>query len=251
MVEVDLKARRGGFQFEVACKFAAPWTVVFGPSGAGKSTLLRLIAGLELPEAGRICIHGQYMTDTEIRLRIPPGRRMTGLVAQQPALFPHLSVIENVAYGLAGRVDLGRQTKQQRIDAVLELVGASHLADRSPKRLSGGEAQRVALARALAPRPRLLMLDEPLSALDAGSRDQILTSLQGWLAGENIQTILVTHDAADALATEAEVALIAEGKLTALGPASEVLAIERERLLARLNCGQTRPARPVRKSKAK
>jgi molybdate transport system ATP-binding protein len=251
MVEVDLKARRGGFQFEVACKFSAPWTVVFGPSGAGKSTLLRLIAGLELPDAGRICIHGQYMTDTEIRLRIPPGRRMTGLVAQQPALFPHLSVAANVAYGLAGRIDLGRQTKLQRIAAVLELVGASHLADRSPKRLSGGEAQRVALARALAPRPRLLLLDEPLSALDAGSRDQILTSLQGRLAAENIQAILVTHDAADALATEAEVALIAEGKLTALGPASEVLAAERERLLARLNCGQTLPVRPVRKSKAK
>ena len=237
MVEVDLKANRGGFQFEVACQFAALWTVVFGPSGAGKSTLLRLIAGLELPDAGRICVHGQYMTDTEIRLRIPPGRRMTGLVAQQPALFPHFSVAANVAYGLAGRVDLGRQTKQQRIAAVLDLVGASHLAGRSPKRLSGGEAQRVALARALAPMPRLLLLDEPLSALDAGARDRILTSLQAWLAQENIQTILVTHDAADALATEAEVALLAEGKLTAIGPASEVLATERERLLARLQAG--------------
>ena len=250
MVEVDLKARRGGFQFEVACKFAAPWTVVFGPPGAGKSTLLRLIAGLETPDAGRIAIHGQYMTDTEIRLHIPAGQRMTGLVAQQPALFPHLSVAANVAYGLAGRVDLNRQTKQQRLATVLELVEATHLADRSPKRLSGGEAQRVALARALAPMPRMLLLDEPLSALDAGSRDQILTSLQNWLAAENIQTILVTHDAADALATEAEVALISEGKLTAIGPASEVLAVERERLLARLNCGQTLQASSKRQSRA-
>ena len=212
------------------------------PPGAGKSTLLRLIAGLELPDAGRICIHGQYMTDTEIGLKIPPGRRRTGLVAQQPALFPHLSVIANVAYGLAGRVDLGRQTKQQRLSAVLELVGATHLADRSPKRLSGGE---------LAPMPRLLLLDEPLSALDAGSRDQVLNSLQAWLAAENIQTILVTHDAADALATEAEVALIAEGKLNAIGPAKEVLGYERERLLARLNCGESYPAKPARKSKSK
>ena len=251
MVEVDLKARRGSFHFEVACQFAAFWTVVFGPSGAGKSTLLRLIAGLELPDSGRISIHGRYMTDTEIGLRIPPGRRMTGLVAQQPALFPHLSEAANVAYGLAGRVDLGRQTRQQRIAAVLDLVGATHLADRSPKRLSGGEAQRVALARALAPMPRLLLLDEPLSALDAGSRDQVLSSLQDWLKTESIQTILVTHDAADALATEAEVALIAEGKLAAIGPASEVLASERERLLARLNCGQSIQARAVGKSKAK
>jgi len=134
---------------------------------------------------------------------------------------------------------------------VLELVEATHLADRSPRRLSGGEAQRVALARALAPMPRLLLLDEPLSALDAGSRDQILTRLQSWLAGENIQTILVTHDAADALATEAEVALISEGKLTAIGPASQVLALERERLLARLQTGPSVPEKPTRKSKSK
>jgi ABC-type Fe3+/spermidine/putrescine transport system ATPase subunit len=250
MVEVDLKARRGGFRLEVACKFAAPWTVVFGPSGAGKTTLLRLIAGLELPDDGRISIHGQYVTDTEIRLRIPPGHRMTGLVAQQPALFPQLSVAGNVAYGLAGRVDLGRQTKLQRIAAVLDLVGATHLADRSPKALSGGEAQRVALARALAPKPRLLLLDEPLSALDAGSRDQILTSVQARLAEENIQTILVTHDAADALATEAEVALLSEGKLMDIGPAKVVLASERERLLARLNSSQPLPPSHARESES-
>ena len=234
MVEVDLKARRGSFRLEVACQFAAPWTVVFGPSGSGKSTLLRLIAGLEWPDAGRVCIHGQYVVDSEIGLKIPAGRRPTGLVAQQPALFPHLSVAANVAYGLAGRIDLGRQTKIQRIAAMLELAGASHLADRSPKALSGGEAQRVALARALAPMPRLLLLDEPLSALDASARDQVLSNLQDWLTAENVQTILVTHDAADALATEAEVALLQEGKLTAIGPAGQVLAAERERLLARL-----------------
>jgi ABC-type Fe3+/spermidine/putrescine transport system ATPase subunit len=242
MVEVELQARRGRFQFEVACKFAAPWTVVFGPSGSGKTTLLRLIAGLELPDKGRISIHGQYVTDTEIGLKTPPGRRMTGLAAQQPALFPHLSVIANVAYGLAGRADLGRKSKDERVAAMLDLVGASSLAHRTPKALSGGEAQRVALARALAPMPRLLLLDEPLSALDAGARDQILTNLQAWLDAEHIQTILVTHDAADALATEAEVALLAEGRLLALGPANEVLAAERERLLARLQ--STQPARP-------
>jgi ABC-type sulfate/molybdate transport systems ATPase subunit len=251
MVEVDLKARRGAFQFEVACQFPAPWTVVFGPSGAGKSTLLRLIAGLERPDAGRICIHGQYVTDTAIGLEIPAGRRMTGLVAQQPALFPHLSVLENIAYGLAGRIDLGRQTRRQRIASMLDLVGAAHLADRSPKALSGGEAQRVALARALAPMPRLLLLDEPLSALDAGARDQILSNLQDWLKAERIQTILVTHDAADALATEAEVALIAEGKLAAIGPASEILAAERERLLVRLQSSQSAAKKPARHSKAK
>jgi ABC-type sulfate/molybdate transport systems ATPase subunit len=251
MVELDLKAHRGSFHLEVACRFAAPWTVIFGPSGAGKSTLLRLIAGLEQPDTGRICIRGQYVTDTEIRLKIPAGRRMTGLVAQQPALFPHQSVVENIAYGLAGRIDLGRQTKLQRIAAMLDLVGATHLADRWPKTLSGGEAQRIALARSLAPMPRLLLLDEPLSALDASARDQILSNLQDWLKAESIQTILVTHDAADALATEAEVALIAEGKLTAIGPALAVLAAERERLLARLQSGQSAATKPARRSKSK
>jgi ABC-type sulfate/molybdate transport systems ATPase subunit len=237
-------------QLELACKFAASWSVVFGPSGSGKSTLLRLIAGLDTPDTGRISIHGQYVLDTEIGLTIPPGRRMTGLVAQQPALFPHLSVAANVAYGLAGRADLSRQTKQHRVAAMLALAGASHLADRSPRALSGGEAQRVALARALAPMPRLLLLDEPLSALDAGARDEILGRLQTWLTTEKIQTVLVTHDAADALATEAEVALLAEGRLAALGPASEVLAAERERLLARLQTSRAGPGQAARKSEA-
>lgn len=237
MLELALKARRGGFHLDIECKLAAPWTVVFGPSGAGKSTLLRLIAGLDRmirPDAGRIAIQGQIVTDTVTGTYLRPGKREVGLVAQQPALFPHLRVIENVAYGLT---NLNRQARAQRITTMLELVGAANLADRSPRDLSGGEAQRVALARALAPMPRLLLLDEPLSALDAEARDQVLARLQSWLGEQKIQTILVTHDAADALATQAEVAILREGKLTALGPAAGVLAAERKRLQARLNIG--------------
>jgi ABC-type Fe3+/spermidine/putrescine transport system ATPase subunit len=231
MVELQINAQRGFFDLQLECRLAAPWTVVFGPSGAGKSTLLRVIAGLDRPNYGRISIRGQYVLDTETGLDSLPGKRGVGLVAQQSALFPHLSVTANVAYGLAS---LSRAAKQQRVCAMLDLVGASHLAARSPRALSGGEAQRVSLARALAPSPHLLLLDEPLSALDAGARDQVLTRLQGWLGEQEIQTILVTHDAADALATEAEVALLLEGKLAAFGPAHEVLATERNRLLARL-----------------
>ena len=234
MVELALKAQRGSFRLDIECNLAAPWTVVFGPSGAGKSTLLRLIAGLNRMahhDAGRIAIHGQPVTDSATGLHLRPGKRNTGLVTQQSALFPHLRVVENVAYGLT---DLNREVRQQRVSEMLELVGAASLANRFPRALSGGEAQRVALARALAPMPRLLLLDEPLSALDAEARDQILTRLQSWLGERKIQTILVTHDAADALATQAEVAILHEGKLTALGPAAEVLAAERKRLQARL-----------------
>ena len=231
MVELQLQARRGSFRLEIECRFAAPWTVVFGPSGAGKSTLLRLIAGLDRPDSGRIAIHGQYVTDTETGLNLRPGRRSAGLVAQQSALFPHLTVAANVAYGITS---LSHPARQQRVSAMLELVGGENLSGRSPRALSGGEAQRVSLARALAPMPRLLLLDEPLSALDAGTRDLVLSRLQTWLSERKIQTILVTHDAADALATDAEVALLHEGTLAALGPANEVLAAERTRLLARL-----------------
>jgi ABC-type Fe3+/spermidine/putrescine transport system ATPase subunit len=232
MIDLELKAHRGRFHLEIACQLAHPWTVVFGPSGAGKSTFLRLIAGLDQPDSGRIAIHGQYVTDIQMGLRLPPSKRSTGFVTQQSSLFPHMTVAANVAYGLA---NLGFAGRQQRIAAMLELVGAGYLADRTPKALSGGEAQRVSLARALAPLPRLLLLDEPLSALDASARDQLLSRLQAWLLEQRIQTVLVTHDAADALATEAEVALMQEGKLTALGPASQVLTTERERLLARLS----------------
>jgi ABC-type Fe3+/spermidine/putrescine transport system ATPase subunit len=248
MVNLEIKLQRGSFRLNLACQLAAPWTVVFGPSGAGKSTLLRLIAGLERAskqDSVRIAIHGQYVTDSQIGLNLRPGsqanHRSTGMITQQSALFPHLNVGANIAYGLAHLRGLARL---QRVNLALTLVGAAHLAARSPRDLSGGESQRVALARTLAPMPRLLLLDEPLSALDAEARDHVLMRLQSWLADEKIQTILVTHDAADALSSQAEVALLHEGKLTALGPASIVLASERDRLLARLASPKPFPTGP-------
>lgn len=239
MIDLRLLARRGSFTLDIECRLASPWTIVFGPSGAGKSTLLRLLAGLEQPDSGHIDINGQRLTDTQTHLHIRPGsgarQRCIGMVTQNSALFPHMSVTSNIAYGMT---ESTRHVREARVAQMLALVGAAQLAHRRPRALSGGEAQRVSLARVLAPLPRLLLLDEPLSALDAASRDEVLLRLQPWLAEQSIQVILVTHDAADALATEAEVALLHEGKLTALGPAHQVLAAERERLLKRLSFGE-------------
>ncbi|MGO8758953.1 MAG: ATP-binding cassette domain-containing protein [Terracidiphilus sp.] len=231
MLDFTLDARRGSFHLQVACALASDWTVVFGPSGAGKSTLLRLLAGLDHPSRGCIALDERALTDTTLRLRIPPGHRRTSLVSQQPALFPHLSVAANVAFGLR---NLDRAARALRVDAMLSLVGATDLASRHPHDLSGGQAQRVALARALAPAPRLLLLDEPFSALDGPASDALIERLQPWLRQNNIQTVLATHDVADALATSAEVLLLREGRLAALGPAAEVLAGERARLAHRL-----------------
>lgn len=235
MLELAVDARRGGFHLQVACCLKAEWTVVFGPSGAGKSTLLRLVAGLDRPDAGRVALDGKLLTDAARGLYRRPGRRHMALVAQQPALFPHMTVGANVAYGLAG---LDRPGRTSRVEEVLELVDARGLAERRPRSLSGGEAQRVALARALAPLPRLLLLDEPFSALDGAASDALLARLQTWLGEHGVQTILVTHDATDAYATAAEVALLVEGRLAALGSAATALAGERERILARLQQGQ-------------
>lgn len=236
MLEIALKAQRGSFHLEVECCLSSEWTIVFGPSGAGKSTLLRLLAGLDQFCAHRrawayVVLDHQSLADSELGLWLEPGHRHTSLVAQQPALFPHLSVHANVAYGLDG---LDRATRDKRVSEMLELVDATQLNSRRPPDLSGGEAQRVALARALAPMPRLLLLDEPFSALDGAASDGLLARLQPWLKASGVQTVMATHDATDALAIGAEVLLLSQGRLTAQGPAQEVLSAERQRLLQRL-----------------
>ena len=231
MLKFSLDARRGSFHLEVECGFASDWTVIFGPSGAGKSTLLRLLAGLDRPNRGRIALDGSALTESSFGVYASPGHRHTALVAQQPALFPHLSVRANVAYGLHS---LDRSRRAARVAEMLELVGATGLAGRNPQDLSGGEAQRVALARALAPGPRLLLLDEPFSALDGAASDALLERLQLWLKENQVQAVMATHDVTDALAMGAEVLLLREGRRTALGPAAQVLAAERQRLTVRL-----------------
>jgi ABC-type sulfate/molybdate transport systems ATPase subunit len=241
MLECRLDAWRGSFHLQVECRFAAAWTVIFGPSGAGKTTLLRLLAGLDRDRSNgsgteRIVFNEIPLADSEHGVFVAPGRRKTGMVAQQPALFPHLTAAANVAYGLH-RLDPTSRSK--RVEEMLDLVGAAELARRSPRDLSGGQAQRVALARALAPAPELLLLDEPFSALDGAASDLLLDRMRSWVDANGVQAILATHDVSDALMIGAEVLLLREGRQVALGPAAEVLAGERQRLLGRLGSTQS------------
>ncbi len=198
----------------------APVTVLFGPSGAGKTTLLRCIAGLDRPGPGSHISLGDDVWD-DTGTHVAARRRHVGYLFQDHALFPHLDVDANVGYGLH---HLPRRERHSRVDAALELAGAAHLSGRTPRELSGGEAQRVALARALAPRPRLLLLDEPLSALDAPTRTRLRSDLRQRLLHAHVPALIVTHDRTEALALGDSMAVLIEGRLRQLGPVQTVFS---------------------------
>jgi molybdate transport system ATP-binding protein len=182
-------------RLDVDLKIGAGLTVVVGPSGAGKSTLLSALAGLLQPRAGRVVLGDEVLVDVDAGVFVPAHRRRVGLVFQSLALFPHLTVVENVAFGVDHGDGVDRLATAQ---AWLERMRVGGLAGRAPSTLSGGEAQRVALARALAARPRLLLLDEPFSALDVPLRRTLGTELNALVHETGLPTILVTHDADDA-----------------------------------------------------
>lgn len=188
---------------------------LLGPSGAGKSTLLRLAAGLETPDAGEIRWQGQSLTG------LPAHRRQFGFMFQDYALFPHLDVFENVAFGLRLR-KMSPAALKQRVQECLELVQMQAFARRRVDLLSGGEQQRVALARALAPRPRLLMLDEPLGALDRALRETLLLEIRVILRRMEIPALYVTHDQQEAFALAGQLALLKEGQVIQAGAPLEV-----------------------------
>ncbi|HSB36185.1 MAG TPA: ATP-binding cassette domain-containing protein, partial [Thermoanaerobaculia bacterium] len=196
-------------------------TVLFGPSGAGKTTILRCLAGLEVPDEGTIRLGAETWFDADARVNRPPQARRVGFLFQDHALFPHLTVAGNVAFGLAG---LPRAECARRVADGLSFVGLSALADRRPRELSGGESQRVALARALARRPALLLLDEPLSALDSPLRIRLRGELRTLLTSLEIPSVVVTHDRAEALALGDRVAVVAEGGVRQTGPVDEVFS---------------------------
>jgi molybdate transport system ATP-binding protein len=212
ILETALALPLRSFTLELALRVEGTAALV-GPSGAGKSSVLRAIAGLVRPPSGRIALDGELWLDSSRRLFVPPERRRVGLVFQEYALFPHLSVLGNVAYG-------GRR----RAEELLERFGISHLARARPGELSGGERQRVALARALAREPGVLLLDEPLSALDAHTKTRVRAELQELLSEVRLPTLLVTHDFEDAAALAQQVGVLVDGRLRQIGTAGELVA---------------------------
>jgi iron(III) transport system ATP-binding protein len=186
-------------------------TCLLGPSGCGKSTTLRMIAGVEMQDSGAIYADGALICDTVFR--VPPERRQIGLMFQDFALFPHLSVAENVAFGLQG----GRAEKRARVEELLGVVGLMRFIDSYPHELSGGEQQRVALARALAPKPRIMLMDEPFSGLDNRLRDDIRDLTLDVLKREDAAVLLVTHEPEEAMRMADEIALMRDGRIVQQG----------------------------------
>ena len=186
-----------------------------GPSGCGKTTALRIVAGFDRPTAGRVLIDGRDVSG------VPPNRRDIGMVFQAYSLFPNMTAVRNVEFGLRVRKQ-GRGSRKGRAQELLELVGLGHAANRYPHQLSGGMQQRVALARALAIEPRLLLLDEPLSALDAKVRVQLREEIRRIQTRLAITTIYVTHDQEEALSISDRVAVLSHGRIEQIGTPAEI-----------------------------
>ena len=206
-------------------------TVLFGPSGCGKTTILRTLAGLARPDAGSIAFAGELWCDADAGISLSPQRRGVGFLFQHYALFPHLTVARNVSYGLNHRSDADVDAQ---VNEVLARLQIADLANRYPAQLSGGQQQRMALARTLACRPRLVLLDEPLSALDAPVRERLRGELRRLLLELGKPTIMVTHDRVEALALADTVVVITDGQVRQSGPVHEVFSRPTDRTIAQV-----------------
>ncbi len=213
--QIELQGRIGSLAIDIHFTAGEGPTIVVGPNGAGKTTLLRAIAGAEMGLRGRIVLRDHVLLDSSRGASLPPEARRIGYVPQGLGLFPHLSALDNVAFGCGRGPEAGA-----RAHAVLERLGALHLADRRPHALSGGERQRIALARALAPEPHGLLLDEPLSALDVGQRRRTRAFLAEHLREAGRPAIVVTHDVRDIVALDGEIVVLEAGRVVQVGRAS-------------------------------
>ena len=220
------------FRVDLRLEVAAGRTAaLLGPNGAGKSTVVAALAGLLPLDAGRIVLDGQVLDDPAAGVFVPPERRRVGVVFQDYLLFPHLSVLENVAFGLRSR-GLGRGEARRRARAWLDRLGLGRLEARRPRELSGGQAQRVALARALATEPALLLLDEPLAALDVTTRAETRRLLASHLEAFRGPRLLITHDPAEAFLLADEIHVLENGRVTQSGTADDIRLRPRTRYAA-------------------
>jgi len=237
-LSMQMKHRLGALRFDLAFELTRPWTVLFGPSGSGKSTVLRAIAGLVRPDEARIVARmcgEEVLTETAQGIFVAAHLRPVRWSAQGSMLFPHLTVRENVEYGVAG-VDATRAI----VDEVMGRLRLNELARKRAWEVSGGERHRVTLARAIASTMTgeyLLLLDEPFVGLDLRLRDELLSEMRGWLQEKKTPVLSVTHDVGEAFQLGAEVIRILDGKVVRQGSAEVVLAEERERLLGQLSRG--------------
>ena len=228
------KLHRGSTtNFLLDAAFDAPsgFTILFGASGAGKTTLLDCIAGLTVPDSGKILIGDRVLFDSSQRINIPLSRRRTGYVLQSLALFPHMTVTQNVAYGLAQVSDAERK---QRTTSMLDAFHIAHLADRSAREISGGEAQRVALARTLVTEPEVLLLDEPLAAIDFPTKSQIIDDLRDWNRTHRVPILYVTHSREEVFALGERVLVLDCGRILDYGTPHEVLSAPKLETVAQL-----------------
>jgi ABC-type sulfate/molybdate transport systems ATPase subunit len=226
-LELDIACALRSYELDVRLSVGAETVALVGPSGAGKTTVLRAIAGLRAPDRGRIAFGDEVWFDAAAKVDRPPEARSVGLVFQEYALFPHMTVRRNVAFGSGAT----------GVDALLQRLGVAHLADERPGHLSGGERQRVALARALAREPGVLLLDEPLSALDTHTRASVRAHLQDVLAQLALPTLIVTHDFRDATALADRVGVIVDGRLRQVATVAELVRHPRDAFVARFTGG--------------
>ena len=225
------KERRDADAFVLDVSFEAPpgITILFGPSGAGKSTLLDCLAGLVRPTTGKIVIGENVLFNSMIHIDVPPQIRRMAYVFQSLALFPHLTIEQNVAYGLR---DIGQQDRRARVEEILEAFRIARLRNQKPSQISGGEKQRTALARSLVTRPQLLLLDEPLTGLDAELKASIVEDLRAWNAAKRIPILYVTHSREEVDALGERVIAIDNGRVVSHGAPMDVLDAPRRKRLA-------------------
>lgn len=233
-LSAQVQLQRGGeertpFLLDVSLQVPPGITVLFGPSGAGKSTLLDCIAGLLRPDSGRIACGHQVFLDSDKGVYVPPQRRGVAYVFQTLALFPHMTVEENAAYGLSG---LSRRQREARVAPVLAAFRVDTLRARKPAEISGGEKQRVALARSLVTLPRVLLLDEPLTGLDAHLKSSIVEDLRAWNAAQKIPILYVTHSREEVDSLAEGVIALDHGRVVGEGTPLEVLEAPRRKRLA-------------------